>query len=615
MRTYLKILSYGKSHLYYVVYALGFMIIYTFFSAFSLVSVIPFLEILFSSTQKTPLAAPIPIQSLWDFSGIKSNAYFYLHEWIVSFPDKRNVLYYYSAFLLLCIIVKNIGRYLGDYFMAPFEQTIIKNLRSKVFRHLTKMELPFFASTKKGGIISLMVSDIQVIQEAVIMTVMNLIREPLTMLTFLIAMLLISWQMTLFILLVLPLTGLFLNIIAKKLKRRAKLGQEALGNLTGILDEFISGIRVVKSFQKEEWEQKKFNRQNEEYTRQFIAFRRRFELASPVTELISIIIVCIILLYGGNLILSPKPTLRPQEFIGFIALFSQFMLPIKNIITAVSKISKANVSYTRIEEILHTESSIKEAQNPTPLTTFREGIEFKNVSFRYKNETVLKKINLYIPVGKTVAIVGPSGGGKSTLVDLIPRFYEPFEGEILIDGLNLSEVKTSSLRNLIGYVTQEGVLFHDTIRNNIAYGEENPLQEAVIQAAIIAHADDFIQNLPDGYDTLTGERGAMLSGGQKQRIALARAVFRNPPILILDEATSNLDTASEQVVQQALEDILQNRTAIIIAHRLSTILKADKIIVIDKGEIVEEGTHTSLLTNNGLYKKLYEMQFQEEDNS
>lgn len=610
MRTYFNILAYGKSHYRYILYAMVFMLIYTFFSAFSLLSVIPFLEILFSPVSHSP--APPPVSSFLDFSGMKVNGYYYLNQWVQSMPDKNTVLVYYCVFLLICILIKNTGRYFGDYFMAPFEQTIVRNIRTDVFRHLTKMELPFFTGTKKGSIISLMVSDIQVIQEAVIMTVMNLIREPLTMLTFLFAMVIISWQMTLFSLIVLPVTGLFLNFIAKKLKRRARLGQEALGNLTGILDEFISGIRIVKSFQKESYELEKFNRQNDEYSHQFIAFRRRVELASPVTEIISVMIVCIILLYGGNLILSQNQVLKPQEFIGFIALFSQFMLPIKNVSTGISKINKALVSYQRIETLLQTESTVKEADNAVEITGFQKEITFRNVSFRYKDEVILQQINLTIPAGKTVAVVGPSGGGKSTLVDLIPRFYDPFEGEILLDGVDIKTIKTASLRRLIGYVTQEGVLFHDTIRNNIAYGVENATDEAVIQAAKVAHADRFIDLLPEKYNTVTGERGTMLSGGQRQRIAIARAVFRNPPVLILDEATSSLDTESEQVVQQALDEIMQSRTAVVIAHRLSTILKADKIVVIDKGRIVQEGTHSDLIEKGGLYKKLYEMQFQDE---
>lgn len=571
-------------------------------------SVIPFLEILFQSAP--PKEAPAAISSFVDFAGIKANGYYALHQWVASYPNKINVLLMYSFALLVAIIIKNIGRYFGEYFMTPYEQSIVNQIREDIFTHLTRLGLPFYTSRKKGDIIGLLVSDVQVIEEAVIRTVMNLIREPLTMLTFLFAMLLISWKMTLFTFLVLPVTAFFLNFISKKLKRRAQLGQEALGRLTSIVDEFISGIRVVKAFQKENYEVQRYQKQNDEYSRQSIAFRRRVELASPITEVISIVIICVILLYGGNLILNGNGDLKANEFIGFIALFSQFLLPIRNISSGISKINKALVSFARVQELLQVEPKIKEQSHPLSLASFEKEIRFENVSFRYKDDWVLQNINLTIPKGKTVALVGQSGGGKSTLVDLIPRFYDPVEGRITIDGVDIKSLKLFDLRKEMGYVAQEGILFHDTILQNIAYGENTPDRAAVQKASEIANAAEFIEKLPHSYDTMIGERGTMLSGGQRQRISIARAVYRNPPILILDEATSNLDTESEKFVQDALEKIMQHRTSIVIAHRLSTILNADKIVVIDKGKIVEEGTHNELIAAGGVYKKLYEIQFE-----
>lgn len=570
-------------------------------------SVIPFLEILFQSDNQI-VTKPV-MESVWDMSMWKAQGYYLLHEWIRTSPSKLYVLMGYCVVLMIAILLKNFGRYMSVYYIAPLEHSIVKELRRHIFAHLTKLGLPFYTARKKGDIIGLMVSDVQVVQEAVIGTVMNLLREPLTMITFLLAMMFISWKMTLFTLIVLPLTGFFLNLIAKTLKRRATLSQEALGELTAILEEFITGIRVVKSFQKEDFEAKRYEGQNEIYNVQQIAYRRRVELASPITEILSVLIVCVILLYAGSMILAGGGELKANEFIGFIALFSQFMLPIKNISTGLSRINKALASYQRIEDLLAIEPVITNPVNALPFSHFDKEIRFENVSFQYKKEKVLSNISFSISKGQTVAIVGPSGAGKSTLVDLIPRFYDVVEGKITLDGIDLKDIDLFDLRKQIGYVTQESVLFHDSILHNIAYGIENPDEQAVKAAAEIANADEFIAKLPQQYHTRIGERGMMLSGGQRQRIAIARAVLRNPPVLILDEATSNLDTESEKWVQDALDKLMQNRTSIVIAHRLSTILKADKIVVIDKGEIVEEGTHAALLAKNGLYKRLYEMQF------
>lgn len=570
-------------------------------------SVIPFLEILFQSDNQI-VTKPV-MESVWDMSMWKAQGYYLLHEWIRTSPSKLYVLMGYCVVLMIAILLKNFGRYMSVYYIAPLEHSIVKELRRHIFSHLTKLGLPFYTARKKGDIIGLMVSDVQVVQEAVIGTVMNLLREPLTMITFLLAMMFISWKMTLFTLIVLPLTGFFLNLIAKTLKRRATLSQEALGELTAILEEFITGIRVVKSFQKEDFEAKRYEGQNEIYNIQQIAYRRRVELASPITEILSVLIVCVILLYAGSMILAGGGELKANEFIGFIALFSQFMLPIKNISTGLSRINKALASYQRIEDLLAIEPVITNPVNALPFSHFDKEIRFENVSFQYKKEKVLRNISFSISKGQTVAIVGPSGAGKSTLVDLIPRFYDVVEGKITLDGIDLRNIDLFDLRKQIGYVTQESVLFHDSILHNIAYGIENPDEKAVKAAAEIANADEFIAKLPQQYHTRIGERGMMLSGGQRQRIAIARAVLRNPPVLILDEATSNLDTESEKWVQDALDKLMQNRTSIVIAHRLSTILKADKIVVIDKGQIVEEGTHAALLAKNGLYKRLYEMQF------
>lgn len=574
-------------------------------------SVIPFLEILFQQTDK-PLTAVAPPESLWDFDALKAFGYYKLNLLIAGQTDKSKVLLGYCGILLGCILVKNVAKYLSEYFMIPFEQRIVHQIRERIFSQLTRLDLPFYTSKKKGELIGLMVSDVQVIEEATIKTVMNMLREPLTMLTFLLAMLLISWKMTMFTFLVLPLTALLLAVISKKLKKRAFLGQEALGKLVTIVEEYISAIRVVKSYQKEAFEAEKFHKTNEAYSHQAVAFRRRVELASPLTEMVSILIVCVILMYGGSLILSQNAELKANEFIGFIALFSQFLLPIRNLSTGISKINKAAAAYQRIEQLLQIQPQIQEKAKPQRLSAFEKEITFERVCFGYGDNLVLQDINLTIPKGKTLALVGQSGSGKSTLADLLPRFYEVKSGSIRIDGIDVRDLAVADLRRQIGYVSQEGVLFHDSILSNIAYGDENPDRDRVVEAAKIANAWEFITQLSGGLEAVIGERGTMLSGGQRQRIAIARAVYRNPAILILDEATSNLDTESEKWVQEALDRLMQARTALVIAHRLSTIVRADLIAVMDKGKIVESGTHEELLARNGVYRKLYEIQFEGE---
>jgi len=582
------------------------MILYTFFSAVSLVSIIPFLEILFSDDV-------IPSETVewsWtDTASLKANAYYALGNIMKDF-GRVLVLQYFCIFLCVSIFLKSASRYLSSYFIAPLEQNMIYRIRERVFTHLARLSLPFYTQQHKGNLISVLVSDAQVVQEAIIRTIQSMLRDPLTMLTFLGVMLFISWKMTLFTLLVLPLTGFFINIIAKRLKRKASQGQEILGELIAIMDEFLGGIRIVKIFGKEQWEIDKYNKKNQAYTDVQISLRRQSDLASPLTEFLSIIIVCIIILYGGMMILGGEGELKGSEFIGFIAVFSQFLAPIKTFSTAISKIQKGIAAYERIEGLLEEKPLIQESPQPHTIKDFEGAIRFDKVSFSYDGEVkVLKEVSFEVKKGETLAIVGHSGGGKSTLVDLIPRFYDPQEGTITIDGRPLKHFKLRDLRRMIGYVTQEGILFHDTVRNNIAYGLPDMRLADIQQAAKIANAHDFIAELPTQYDTLIGERGLKLSGGQRQRVSIARAVLHNPSILILDEATSALDTASEQLVQKALEGLMKNRTSIVIAHRLSTILNADQIIVLEKGKIVERGKHHELLELNGAYKRLYDLQF------
>lgn len=605
MHAYFRILSFGRPWFWLGGMAFMFLLLYTLFSAVSLISAIPFLEILFSKEQLPPPSGPF---SIMDTSALKDYGYYYLSQWMGAY-GKQTVLLYFCFFLLVVIIIKNLARYLASYCMAPLEFGIVRNMRDHIFSHLTTLDLQFFSRNKKGDTLNILTSDLQIIMESVISTVQGAIREPLTMLVFLFTLIVISWKLTLFTLIVLPVTALAINMIARPLKRKATRGQEVLSDLLAHNEEFISSIRIVKAFQKEDFEKQRHNRLNQIYTRMQISIRRRTELASPLTEVLSIAVVCAIIFMGGTMILGEKSEMKASEFIGFIAIFSQFLAPIKAFSGILSKISRGIASFDRVETLLGSLPEIQDSPSPVSKPTFSREIHFSKVWFRYENTDILKAVDFVIPKGSTVAIVGPSGAGKSTLADLIPRFYDPYQGQILMDGVDIRDMALSDLRSHIGMVTQEGILFHDTVRNNIAYGLPDPDPRAVEEAARIANAHTFIMDLPQGYDTMIGERGTRLSGGQRQRISIARAVLRNPAILILDEATSNLDTESEKLVQEALEHLMHNRTSLVIAHRLSTILSADMILALDEGRIVEMGTHDELIQKRGVYKRLFDLQF------
>lgn len=612
MRTYLRIIAYGRPYYRLGVLALITLLIYTIFNAATVLALIPFLEILFNQDEIIP--KPEEAINWLNADSIKAHGRYQLDQAIEYFGPGQ-MLWYFCGFMLILVIIKNISRYSTSYLMSPLEQGIIQQIRNKLFSHLSTLGLDFYTSRKKGDIVSTVLSDVQLVQDSVIKTVLRLLKEPLTMLTTLILLFFLSPELTLFTLIVLPVSGLFINYIRKSLKRKARKGQEVLAELVGMLDEFTSGIRIVKSFQKEEYEQMRYQDRNQRYTNLQVSIRRRSELASPVTEIISFVVILCIIAYGGSLILSDQSSLAPGDFLTFIVLFTQFIEPIKVFSNIISKIQKGIAAFERIENLLNTKAGIEDKPDALDFKEFREGIRFDNVYFKYAEEDVLKDINFEIKRGQTVALVGPSGSGKSTIADLIPRFYDPYKGSVRLDGKDIKDLKISELRSHIGIVAQEGVLFHDTVLKNIAYGMGTPNREEVIEASKIANAHEFIMQLPEQYDTMIGERGTRLSGGQRQRIAIARAVLRNPAILILDEATSNLDTESERLVQDALDQLMESRTSLVIAHRLSTILSADQIIVLEKGKILERGSFEELLEQNGLFKKLYSLQFEGESST
>ena len=607
MKTYFRILSYGKPFLGHGLLALASIIVYTLFSVISLFSVIPFLRILFG--QSGEVAKPTEALSLWDPDSWLAHGYFSLQEMIETIGAQQ-VLVYFCVGLVGAIFIKSLARYLSSYFIAPLEQGVIREMRSGIFSHLSDLDLAFFTRKKKGDLLGLTVSDVQVVQEAIIGTLQSILRDPVMMIVIFTSMVLLSWKLTVFTLVILPITGLFINFIAKRLKSKARLGQEALGELIGVLDEFIGGIKIVKAFQKEDFEKKRYEEKNQAYFRFLVSLRRQSELASPITEVLSVGVICMIILYSGQLILSDESRLAPEQFILFIVLFSQFLDPIKKFANALSKIQKGIAAFLRIESLLVEKATIHDPEMPQRLPAFADSLTFDDVSFQYRTPmegdavTVLSDISFEVKKGQTVALVGPSGGGKSTLANLVARFFDPQSGTISIDGIPIKSLAISDLRRHLGYVTQEGILFHDTVLANIAYGISNPDLQQVQEAAKVANAHDFIMEMAEGYDTIIGERGGRLSGGQRQRLSIARAIFRNPPILILDEATSQLDTTSEQLVQAALDRLMEGRTSIVIAHRLSTIQQADLILVIDQGKIVERGTHQELMGRGGIYQQL-----------
>ncbi len=604
MKDFVKILRYAVPYWVYACLNILFNILAVLFSVVSFAVFIPVLQMLFHQME-IPKSAPVLRWS--DFNSLKDNFYFHSGKFIQEYGNEK-ILIYIGLIIIFLYFFKNLFRYLAMYFLAVVRNGVVKDLRNRLYKQILILPLSYYNERRKGDIIARMTNDVQEVEWSIMSSLEMAFRDPITMIAYLITLFILSPSLTIFVLVLLPVSGFFIGRIGKSLKRTSDKSQKKMGFILSMIEETISGLRIIKAFNAINFANKRFQKINSEYTRLMIRLYRKRDLASPLSEFLSVLVVTIVLWYGGKLVFTPGNNLDAAAFIVYLGLFSQLMPPAKAITQAYYNIQKGAASVERISHILNEPEVIVQKADAMKKKDFHNQIEYRNVSFRYEKEDVLNNFNLTIPKGKTIAVVGPSGAGKSTMVDLLPRFYDCSEGKILIDDVPIRDIVIEDLRGLMGIVSQETILFNDSIFNNIAFGMEHISESDVIAAAKVANAHEFIDKMPLGYSTNIGDRGTKLSGGQRQRLSIARAVLKNPPILILDEATSALDTESERLVQQALENLMRNRTSIVIAHRLSTIQFVDEIIVMQNGALVERGTHNDLLEKNSVYRKLYDLQ-------
>ncbi len=600
-----KILKYAKP---YWAYGLGNIISNILSILFSLVSFalfVPVLNILFKLNE-APETAPE-----WDWNhlhlSIKELLYYQIGV-LVDTHGQLQSLFYIGMIMLGAFFFKNLTRYAGLYFMAPLRTGVVKDLRAAIYYKVLILPLSYFTGKRKGDVIARMSFDVQEVEFSVMSSVELLIKEPLTIIIFISFLFSMNAELTLYTLLLLPVSGIIIGRISKSLRKNSAKGQKKMGEILSVMEETIGGLRIIKAFTAIDTTFEGFTKFNNQHRRIMQRLYRKADLASPLSEFLSVGVVVVILLIGGRIVLSGDSIMDASQFILYIIMVSQILTPAKAISKATFNIQKGLASLDRIEQVLNAEEKIIEKDNALSKHDFLEKIEYRNVSFKYEDQYVLRNINLTIQKGKTIALVGASGSGKTTMMNLLPRFYDAVDGNIFIDNTNSKELIINDLRSLMGIVTQESILFNSSVKDNISFGKRDATMEEIIAAAKVANAHDFISKLPEGYDTNTGDQGTKLSGGQKQRISIARAVLANPPIMLLDEATSALDTESEKLVQEALDKLMKNRTSLIIAHRLSTIQHADKIIVMEDGKIVERGTHNNLLKLNGTYRKLCDLQ-------
>ena len=604
MEYFKKILRFAKPYRKYGFLNIFFNILYALFSALSFAALIPMLDVLFKPEKKV-LVEPVYEgmgqlkDYLQDYINFRVNAY--------SGDDEMKGLVLVIGLVLILFLLKNFFNYLAMYFITFLRNGVLKDIRNKMYAKIVDLPISYYSEKRKGDVIARITSDVLEIQHSFLSILELIVREPLTILFTIVIMFGISTKLTLFVFIFIPIAGMIISRIGKSLKKKSDRVQREQGQFLSIVEETLGGLRVIKAFNSESRFYKTFTTSTNRFFNFSNKLLNRQNLASPTGEFLGILVIGVLLWFGGKMVLIDK-TLDASSFIAYMGLAYNILTPAKAISKASFGVKKGNSAAERVLEILETENPIVEKKEAVVKRTFDEGIDITNVSFKYENEYVLKKFNLKVPKGKTVALVGQSGSGKSTIANLMTRFYDVNEGEIKIDGIDIREFTKKSLRNLMGLVTQDSILFNDTVKNNIGLGKEEATEEEIIEAAKIANAHDFISELPQGYNSNIGDSGNKLSGGQKQRLSIARAVLKNPPIMILDEATSALDTESERLVQDALEKMMQNRTSIVIAHRLSTIQNADTIVVLQKGEIVEQGSHAQLMDKDGVYRKLVTMQ-------
>lgn len=611
MANFFRIFDYIRKYYFLVFLNILFNLLSTFFSAFSMAMIMPFLTLLFDKEIGPQTAVP----ALPDFSitlGYIIDVFNHHFIRIIVEQGKLDALFTVCALVIVIFLLKNVFRYFALFVLVPMRNGAVRDIRQKLFEKLLTLPLSYFSKERKGDILAKMTSDVQEIEYGIISTLEVMFKEPMTIIVFLGVMLYINIYLTLFVLFMILITALVIGRIGRSLKRAAARGQTKLGDMITVVEESLSGMRIVKAFTAEKYQLNKFREVNTAYFRTMTRALRKRDLSSPLTEFLGISILAVVLWFGGKIVLEESSALQPEAFIFFMVTFSQLIPPAKSFSTAYYNIQRGLASVDRITKILDADIRIVQKPDAKGISAFNDKIEFRDVFFAYYNyddKWVLENINLTIKKGKMVALVGQSGAGKTTLVDLIPRFYDPSQGEILIDGVNIKDYKLADLRKLMGIVTQESILFNDTVANNICFGVENASMEDIITAAKVANAHDFITRLENGYDTVIGDRGHKLSGGERQRLTIARAILNDPPILILDEATSSLDTENEKLVQEAIYKLMEHRTSIVIAHRLSTIQYADEIVVLQDGKIIERGDHISLMAaHNGIYKKLVDLQ-------
>lgn len=605
MKNLFRILSYVRKYSAFAVLNVVFNALTILFSLFSLVMLIPFLQVLFKESDPVYVKPSFAFTAEYFLDTLK----YYITQCMATYGDTKTLGIICVAVAVI-FLLKNLFRYLALYVLSPVRSGAVRDIRNELYQKILVLPLSYYSKEKKGDLIARMTDDVKEVEVSIMSFLEISVREPLTIIVFLTWMLMLSPALTGFVFLMLLVTVLIIGRVGKRLKRDSGESQSLAGELFSQLEETISGLRIIHAFGAEKYQKEKFAQLNDRHFDKSRSIVTRKELSSPLTEFLAICVVCAVLWYGGNLVLNNQGFKAPT-FIHFMALFSQLIAPAKNFSNAYYNIRKGLASAVRIFEVLDAEVIISDKQDAKEVKGFSSGIEYRNVGFvynNYDNKQILKNITLQIEKGKMIALVGQSGAGKTTMVDLLPRFYDVTEGSILIDGIDVRDYKLHDMRKLFGMVSQESILFNDTVYNNIAFGNPNATRETVQQAATIANAHDFISKLPNGYDTIIGDRGGKLSGGERQRLTIARAVLKDPPILILDEATSSLDSNSERLVQDALTKLMKGRTTIVIAHRLSTIQFADEIVVMQNGQIAERGNHIGLTAKNGIYKKLVDLQ-------